>query len=380
MPRQTRRITLPSSSPAASRHVTFHDYGAPDARPKAYLQAAIHADEIPGLLVQHHLARRLDDADAAGLIKGRITLAPYANPIGLDQWLNWNHSGRHELASGGNFNRNWPDLLPHALSRLDGKLGADEAANVVAIREALADAVEQIAVDSELDALRQTLAREAVDADIVLDLHCDEDALMHVYLLAVHWPEGEDLTRNLDTRVVLLSDDSGGGCFDESLSLPWVRLAERFPEAPVPPACLGATIELRGQADVSDALAEADAEGLFRFLQHRGVIDGDPGPLPAALCEATRLEACDVVKSPATGVLSYRVALGDRVATGQPLADLIDPAAENPAEGRRTIVSGTDGLVMTRQLHKYVSAGTDIAKVAGNERLAHRKTGDLMMP
>ena len=34
-------------------------YGTPGAGPKATLQAALHADEIPGLLVAHHLRERL---------------------------------------------------------------------------------------------------------------------------------------------------------------------------------------------------------------------------------------------------------------------------------------------------------------------------------
>ena len=380
MPRQTRRISLPSTSLVASRHVTFHNYGAPDARPKAYLQAAIHANEIPGLLVMHHLTRLLDEADSAGAIQGRITLAPYANPIGLDQWVSGQHIGRYELRGGGNFNRNWPDLVPAVLESLDGNLGADAEANVGLIRRALAQAVEGIEPASELAALRRTLYREAVDADVVLDLHCDDESLLHCYFLAVHWPEAADLASDLGSHAVLLSDDSGGGCFDEGLGLPWLRLAERFPEAAIPPACLAATIELRGQADVSDALAEADAAALFRFLQRRGLVAGEPAPPPAALCEATHLEACDVIKATRAGVVSYRLELGERVAAGQAIADLIDPAAEDPEAARQTVVSGTDGLLFTRQLHKYVTAGTVLAKVAGSQRLDHRHTGNLMEP
>ena len=60
MTRQTRRLPLMSSAPGGSRHLLLHSYGLPEARPKAYIQAALHADEIPGLLVQHHLLRRLD--------------------------------------------------------------------------------------------------------------------------------------------------------------------------------------------------------------------------------------------------------------------------------------------------------------------------------
>ena len=380
MPRQTRRVPLPSNSIGAQRTVLFHDYGPAEARPKAYIQAAIHADEIPGLLVGHHLTRMLDAAEAEGAITGRITLAPYANPIGLDQWVNRYHPGRYELMGGGNFNRNWPDLTPEAATRLEGKLGADEATNVALIRQTLLEVVEDWPAQREMEAWRRVLAREALDADLVLDLHCDIEALMHVYLLTVHWPEFEDLHRELGSRGTLLSDDSGGGSFDEAMALPWLRLAKRFPEAAIPPACFSTTVELRGQHDVSDELAEADAAALYRFLQRRGLVAGDPGPLSAPACEATRLEACDVVKAPAAGVLAYKVGLGEWVSKGQVIAELVDPAAEDPSDARTAIRSVTDGLLLTRVQHKYVAPGESIGKVVGSEPLAHRRAGSLLEP
>ena len=378
MTRQTRRIPLPSSSPTARRDVLFHDYGPADGRPKAYIQAALHADEIPGLLVAHHLTHLLDAAEDAGAIKGRITLAPYANPIGLDQWVNNYHPGRYELMGGGNFNRNWPDLTPGAAETLEGKLGTDAAANIALIRAALLETVEGWPAVTEMAAWRQVMAREAIDADIVLDLHCDLESLMHVYMLAVHWPEFDDLTRALESRAVLLADDSGGGCFDEAMALPWIRLAKRFPEAAIPPACFATTLELRGQADVSDEQAAFDAAAIFGFLQRRGLIDGEPPALPEPLCEGTRLEACDVVKSPAAGVLAYKAELGETVSKGQVVAELVDPAATDTATARQEIRSATLGLLLTRQLHKYVAPEDSVAKVVGTVVLENRKTGALM--
>ncbi len=378
MTRQTRRLPLMSSAPGGSRHLLLHEFGPPEARPKAYIQAALHADEIPGLLVQHHLLRRLEAAAAEGRMNGRIVVVPYANPIGLDQSVNRHHVGRYDLAGGGNFNRNWPNLTDIAAERLEDRLGADGDANVAAIRAALAQVLDETEPLRELDSLRLALLKQAVDADLVLDLHCDDDAVMHVYMVPEHWPQGADLATELGCRAVLLAEDSGGGPFDETLSTPWTRLAQRFPERPIPLACFSATVELRGQADVSDDLAEADAAALYRVLQRRGLIEGDPGPLPEPLCQPTRLDACDTVRSPATGVLSYRVALGAEVRRGEVIADLIDPAAEDPASGRREIVSGTDGFILSRRAHKYVAPGTTIAKVVGTEPLSHRRVGALL--
>jgi len=378
MTRTSERIPLGAERPGTERSLLVHRYGDPEARPKAYLQAALHADETPALLVAHHLARLLDAAAARGEIAGHIVLVPYANPIGLDQIVNQGHLGRFELAGGGNFNRNWPDLFEPLSERISGTLGDDAAANVAAIRREINAQLAALSATSELERLRLILARLSADADLVLDLHCDDDALMHLYLLAAHWPEGEKLAAELGCWAVLLADDSGGSTFDECFATLWTRLAARFPERPIPAACQAGTVELRGQADVSDAFAEEDARALFRALQHHGLVAGDPGPSPEALCQATRLEACDVVPAPASGVLSYAVELGQPVDKGDTIAWLVDPAAEDPASGRQAIAARSDGLVLNIRRLKYVVAGLSVAKIVGTEPLPWRSEGQLM--
>lgn len=377
MTRQSETVALAQGRPGTARRLLVHRYGDPAARPKAYLHAAIHADETPGLLVLHHLVRLLDEAAGRGEIAGQIIVVPYANPIGLDQFLNEGHSGRYELAGGGNFNRGWPDL--HALIAEDvaERLSDDAAANVAAVRAALLAALEARSPASELEALHLMLARLAADADMVLDLHCDSDSLMHAYLIPAHWPEASDLAAELGCRAVLLADDSGGGAFDECCSTVWTRLARDHPGRPIPAACLAATVELRGRMDVSDDLAAGDARALYRVLQRHGYLAGEPGEPPPA-CEATPLEACDVLKAPATGVLSYAVELGESVREGDTVAWLIDPAAKDPARGRREIVARNEGLLLARNMFKYVTAGTTIAKVVGSRPLPWRQSGALL--
>ena len=378
MAREIERLPLAGGTPGTRREVLVHRFGTPGARPKAYFQAALHADEIPAILAAHHLVRRLAKAEAEGLIKGEVAVVPFANPIGLDQHLNATHLGRHELAGGGNFNRNWPDLFPATAEKAEGKLTDSEDANVATIRAALREAVAEMTALTQLDSLRRTLAGQAVDADLVFDLHCDDDALMHVFVIPRHWPLAADIAAELGCRAVMLSEDSGGSSFDEACSMPWVKLAGHFPDHPIPAACLANTVEFRGQRDVSDKLAEQDGGALFRGLQRHGVIDGDPGPLPEALCEATPLAGCEFVKAPASGVLSYEVELGERVEKDQVIAWLIDPAAENPEDARQAIRSRTDGLVLSRRMHKFAAPGTTVAKVVGRDALPGRRTGSLL--
>ena len=268
--------------------------------------------------------------------------------------------------------------LSEAAAQMSGRLTDQADANVTLIRTELRDLLDAREPRSELESLRLTLARLAMDADLVLDIHCDDDSLLHLFLIPDHWPQGADLAADLGVPAVMLAADSGGGSFDEACSTLWPRLQARFPDHPIPAACLAATVELRGQAEVSDRIALADAQALFRTLQRQGYVAGDPGPRPELLCDATPLEATDSVRAPAAGVLSYAVELGQRVEKGDLIAWLIDPAAENPAEGRIPIHCRGAGLVLSRRTHKYLQAGHAVAKIVGSKVLKHRQGAYLL--
>jgi hypothetical protein len=376
MPRRTEIRQLPSPAAGTAQHLLIHRFG-PDCTapglPKAYIQASLHADETPGLLVAHHLLALLDDAEARGDVKGRVTLVPFANPIGLAQFFDGRQMGRYEFAlAGGNFNRNWPDLAALAGDRLEGALTDDAAGNVAAVRAAFRAALDDLAPQRALQALRLSLAREACDADLVLDLHCDDIALPHLFVIPQHWPQLSDLAAELGMAAVLLAEDSGGASFDEAFSTPWLKLARRFPSHPIPPICEAATVELRGWMDIDDAQAAADAQGIYRTLQRRGILAGDPGDAPKLGCEATDLAATDSLKAPVAGVVVYRVQPGDRVRKGDPICELVDPAAQDPAAARTPIVASTDGLILSIRSRRYVTPGMALTKIVGTEPLDHR--------
>ncbi|WP_108262695.1 M14 family zinc carboxypeptidase [Mangrovicoccus ximenensis] len=222
--------------PENARTLTVLRFGTPGARPKVYLQAGLHADELPGMLVLSRLAALLGEAAAKGLIRGEIVLVPVANPIGLSQIHGGYLRGRHDDATGENYNRGYPDLAEMVSGTIGDALGADAAANVAAIRAAMKQAIAGLPVRSELDGLRIRLMELAHDADIVLDLHADNEALVHLYTGNALWPAAADLAAEIDARAVLLCDLSGGHPFDEACSGPWWALAAAFPGHP----CRGA--------------------------------------------------------------------------------------------------------------------------------------------
>src|SRR5258708_6650059 len=142
---------------------------------------------------------------------------------------------------------------------------------------------------------------------------------------------------------------------------------------------MSARIELRGHADVSGELAAGDAQALLRFLMRRGVVAGDPGPLPAPRCEATPLDAVDILAAPVGGCLVYKVALGARLHRGDIVAEIVDPLAEDPVRRRTAIRTATDGILYQRKLLRRVRPGQSCGKVAGTQPLPSRQ-GVLLEP
>lgn len=372
MTKTIQRIALNAMSPGTERHLKAHRYGEPGARPKAYLQASLHADEIPGMLAAHHLIGLLDAAEARGEIKGEVIVVPVANPVGAGQVVNTTFVGRYDFRSGINFNRRWPDLSRGLAAKVRDRLGKDAAANVAIVRQALGEAIDGMYAVGETAMLKRELLRLAYDSDIVLDLHCDDIALMHIYTTHVFWPRAEDLAADLGAKVVMLCNDSGAESFDECFFIPWYRLQQELgPDIPVPAPTLTSTVEFRGQADVYDEIAAGDAANLFRFLQRRGILAGDPGPLPKLQAKVTDLEACENVKAPKAGIVAYKKREGDVVKSGDIIAEMVDPLADDPKQARLPVRCEASGPILSIRAMKSVGAGDSIAMVIGDEKLPH---------
>lgn len=366
------RHPLIAATPGTMQELVSLHFGQPGRGPKATIQASLHASEVPGMLVAQHLRRRLLALEAEGRVRGEVVLVPAANPIGLRQWMLRGHQGRFELTSGENFNRHYTDLLPALTAALQDRLGSDAAANVQAVRAALREAVAALPAASALASQRKILYSLAIDADIVLDLHCDGEGLLHFYTTPDGWPQAEALARLMGAEAVLLATESGGEPFDEACSMVWTRLAAAFgPAHPIPPACLAVTVELRGEADVSHTLAEQDAAAIERYLVLRGVLDGDAPALPPARCEATPLSGSMPIVAPTGGVVVYLCEPGARLKQGDPVAELIDPLSGEV----QLLASPVDGVFYAREKWRFAMAGMTIAKVAGREAL---REGDLL--
>lgn len=365
-----REHLLPEAAVGTARKLLSVHFGPASATSKVYIQAGLHADEAPGYLVAARLLELLKRADAAGEILGEIIVVPAANPIGLGQWGTDSVQGRFDNSDHINFNRRYYDLVAELTERLQGTLGQDSGENVALIRKCTGEILKAKTPTTEAEALKHTLLTLSHDANIVLDLHCDHQALLHVYMGTAHWPEGADLSAQMGAGATLLANDSGDMPFDEANSKLWWDLAKAFPQATIPPACLAATIELRGVADTDAGQTEEDAYNLYYYLQRRGFIAGSAPELPPLVAEATPLEGVDYITATGAGILRYLKQPGDWVVKDEAVA-LITQPLKNPGLGEKLpITSRTTGVLFARSADRFARPGKIIGKVAGAEPLA----------
>ena len=244
---------------------------------------------------------------------------------------------------------------------------------------------------SEEARLKKILHRLAVTSDVVLDLHSDSEALLHMYTQDHLWPLFADLAVCLDSQCQLLAPTEAGKCTDEAASWPWAALSNRyneimkdekrreskyiacptkiltlfhttisfqpgrrFPDYPIPMACHSATVELRGEADVSDELATKDAQALIRFMRHRGFLTGGQESSSqlsedSLIRPATPLSGVDMVEAPVAGVLVYSKELGEVVKKGECLGHIICPMSGEETE----IVSNQEGKIMIMKFRSF---------------------------
>lgn len=365
-------LSLTGASAGTRRELTLHRYGAARAHPKVYLQAGLHADEVPGVLVLQHLMSLLDEASSLGQIVGEICIVPTANPIGLSQWTHQRPLGRQDADSLKNFNRGFPDLAKLVSDRIATTLTPDSDRNLGLIRRAFRTALSEMRPRSDLEELQTGLMMWSCDADYVLDLHCDHFAIMHLYASTARPDVTSLLCRSVGAKLALIEDVSGGHAFDEAHTAPWRSLQGQF-GARVPLGCFSATLEYRGQLDVEDGLAAEDAAHLMTFLAAVGALSG---------CEATPLYD-DAVHLPLGGtaeivaiqggVLTWQAQPGDQVVLGQTLGHVVDPVSRR----RLALTAPISGLFFRTELWRSCQRGQSLAHVAGNTVL---RSGDLLGP
>lgn len=367
------RFDVEGRGAGTTHRLTSFSFGDPLARPHVYVQGGLHADEGPGMIAARVLCDRLEVLEAEGRLVGHVRVVPVANPIGLSQFALGQQEGRFDSYDGKNFNRFYPDLGGGAASRVAGRLAGDAVENVETIRQALRAELLDWKVSTPADRLRKALMSLAMEADYVLDLHCDGEAEVHLYTQPPFADAFAPLSAHLGARAVLLADVSGDNPFDEAVARPWIDLARAFPDVPVPLSCASTTVELRGRMDVDRRVAEKDARAIVQFLMHLGIIEGERDPVPEPLCEATPLAGSEALIAPAAGLLAFTRLLGEIVLANDTVAEIVDPLSGTVTPVKAT----TSGVFYARADTRIAETGKRIGKIAGKQ--PHRD-GLLLSP
>lgn len=320
--------------------------GGDRGAPRVYMQAALHAEELPGTAALHFLVPMLQAAEARGDLKGSITVVPRANPIGASQYVNGAMEGRFDLGSRTNFNRDYP------------LIGLDE-------RESLLEDIGQLPATEQL---KRHLLHMASGADLMLDLHCDDESQLYSYLHDAYWPDAMDLAESMGLEAVLLSDGKSSA-FEDAVTHVWEHgpLGNRKHWAE---GRIALTMEFRGLADVDPVLGRMDAEGLYAFLQRRGVVAGEPIRREEFSGPVAGLDYVQMVNSPASGMVLFEREFGEVVEKGDHLATLVTIPGDPAGDVR--VAAPTDGTIVTRITRRFVRRGDNLMKIASAE-LSHAK-------
>lgn len=305
--------------------------------PKVHLQAGVHADEIAGMLVLHLLMQHLAVAEAEGRLNGSVTVVPQANPLGIGQFRQGRILGRFHDATGHNFNR-----------------GFDQSA-----------AMEQ--PSTNVQEWQKKLVQLAAPADVMLDLHTDDEALPYIYVHRSFWPQGYELAAAMKMDLAIIWDEGGDGSFEETIIAPWLREGATQGR-------LAATLELRGQGDVSDRYATQDAQGLYAWLCGFGVIDG-ANARPEWPVEVRDMAQMETILAPQPGVLIFEKELGDVVKQGQRFARILRRPGDPTSEV--VLVAEQTGRMVTRYRDRLISQGAVVAKFTGSQVSRHWRGGLL---
>jgi predicted deacylase len=258
---------------------------------------------------------------------------------------------------------------------LDGKLGRDAARNVKLIRAAATATLDALQPANELDTMRRALMRLSHDADIVLDLHCDMVAALHLFTNARDRESVRDLAGYLGAEATMFNEAPPAVMtFSGANGAYWWKLAERFGDAaPVPQACFSITVEFRGQGDVNHKLGDQDASALLKFLIRRGVVGGTAAPVPRLKGAITPMSGMDVGYCPGAGVVTYFKPAGAKVRAGEVICEVFDPIAADPTNARTPVETRASGVLFSRRSDdQLVWPGRVLFRVAGATPLPHR--------
>ena len=320
-------IEIGADTPGQSNVLRVITYEGSGNGPAIYLQAGLHAQEIPGLIALDQLLPKLQKAENEGRLASTITVVPHANPIGLSQSVYGANLGRFDLNSRVNFNRSFPkpQQSPTSLENT-----------------------------SVVETLKARLLSLALKADIVLDLHCDDEGPVYIYAPEPLLEGARVLSAALEAVSILTYKAGSGTSFEETVYLHWCEA-----KGGIPVGKFVSTVEFRGMMDVSKSFGETDAANLYGYLVAIGAIRDDPPRFKSNNPLVSDEALAELIPTPVSGAVLYCVDICEWVSAGQCVARIVGEAGMPHHE----ILAPADGFVMTKRERRYLRKGEDVLKI-----------------
>jgi predicted deacylase len=311
--------------------------------PTLWIVATIHGEEVTPLATCHDLMTE----ELAGELRGRVVCMPNINPAGLRQ------NDRTSYYHGHDPNRFWPD--PYG----------NETTRPPKVQERINTRIYDQVID---------------DADALISFHSAHvDAVPYVVRPRVPYgyrrnrEEAEELADELDRLV-------------DAFGLPTLQYEQaEYDERDLTRTTAGSVLENAGipaftpemgttAGMVVEKNREAALIGARNVMRELGMLSGDPidnDVTPDAPVDFPCKRPVDPVTDVA-GIARHRVDAGDRITTGDPIADIVSPLGEH----RTTVTSDHDGWIVAR----HQSPATRIAVYEGDPltHTAVRDDGDLV--
>ena len=349
-----KSIVLEDSS---NHSLEVYSFNSNKPGPKIYIQAGIHGNEPPGILLASQLVEKIRRLSADNAVFSELTIVPLCNPLALEQISYGEIIGRFDVNSGINFNRNFADVSQQVLAAASNyqKL-ASNTAQKLAI-----DMLSEIEASDTASRMKLELQKLAYAHDLVIDLHADTKSVLHIYAPERLDGEIEKLASALNCDLVLESPPHSDGGFDDSFNYFWSEIeAELIDPEKKPQAC---TVELRGRYDIDESLLIEDLSALIQFLFRPA--SGQPDNYGNQPKISLTLNIDTVI---ATRLSCFRpiARLGQEVKKGDKVGEFLDP--KNLGEGEpMPLIANIDGLFFTHSHLGVVPKGHTLYKIAGFE-------------
>lgn len=303
--------------------------------PSVYLQASVHGAEVQGNATLYELVKIIKN----NKLLGSVRFIPLANPVGTNQKRGTSTSGRFDPVTGNNWNRgyfdfnkvsenSWNSVLGLIKGELDKGFGLE--AKVLFkkwMREILTTEIEKLSGPYSLSyekLMLYTIQREALAADMVIDLHTGPVACEYLYA-----PEScSQSAYDLHAALTIEIPHEFGGAMDEAAFMPWHLLKEKLEaESLAAPASFEAyTLELGSEEYIDFNKARSQARRIAHFLFKRGILEHDvllPEDEPKARYQRP-LSHFKTIFAPKAALYDFKAKPGDRIEAGDILATGID--------------------------------------------------------